>query len=184
METKNRNKVPRARPHIWADRFSGGTRVDIDADDPLEGAIATGGCFLAVIAPIVLGLLMYILPRLFTTLNENIGNKSLLGAIVAASALVLGISLYLLRKHRRGVYALLEISFAIITAWTAIGKLSTQGDLSVWLAFGGAAYLIVRGLDNLQISREEAKKTKASVDAKESSLQNGEPNNSFNPTPR
>jgi hypothetical protein len=182
METKNRTNSPKARPHIWADRFSGGQLDTINTDDPFEGVVATSGCIFFFILLGLLALLVFSLPRIFTILNENIENKSLLGAIVAASALVVGISLYQLRKYRRGMYGLLEISFAVITAWLAIGKLSTEGDLSVWLAFGGAAYLTVRGLDNIQVSREEAKKTKTSEEAKDVSLHAGEPNNSFNRT--
>ena len=155
---EKRTSRSRSRPDIWADRFSGGATVGMRKDDPAEGVAATGGCILALIGVPLLAVLILNLPWLFRFLDENIKDRSLLGVIVAAFAVAVGVSLYQLRKRQRAIYAVLELVFAVVTAWTAIGKLSTQGDLSVWLAFGGAAYLTVRGLDNWEVSRAEAKK--------------------------
>jgi hypothetical protein len=86
--------------------------------------------------------------HIFTYLNESISNRLILAQFVALGTLVCGISLYFLREHRRMLYALLEMAFAIITGGATLSKLK-DGDLSVWLALAAATYLVVRSLENM-----------------------------------
>ena len=60
-----------------------------------------------------------------------------------------GVCLFWLREHHATKYALTEFSFAFATAWTTIERASDVRDISTWLGLSGAAYLIVRGCDNL-----------------------------------
>lgn len=114
---------------------------------------------------VFIGIIFYatiVLPQLFTILDKNIPNKITLALIGAIGSLIVGLGLYYFREQKRMYYALLEIAFGIVTGGIGILRVSTQGDLSVWLALSASAYLIVRGLDNLQKAREE-KQTKLSA---------------------
>lgn len=87
--------------------------------------------------------------HLFTYLDAKIPNKFLLAQLVALGALISGVGLYLLREHRRMLYALLEMAVAIVTGGAAVYKVD-EGDLSVWLALAASTYLVVRSLENMQ----------------------------------
>jgi hypothetical protein len=94
------------------------------------------------------------LAHVFSALDQAIENKTDLASLCATLAVILGAILFALRRRYRGVYAVLELGFAFGTAWFSITKLHSQGDAAVWFGFAGAAYLVVRGLDNLETARE------------------------------
>lgn len=86
--------------------------------------------------------------HIFSYLDARVSNKFLLAQFVALGALLSGLGLYFLREHRRMLYALLEMAFALVTGGAAIYKLK-EGDLSVWLALAASTYLVVRSLENM-----------------------------------
>ena len=90
--------------------------------------------------------------HVFSILNEEFPDKFQLGQLAALGTLIAGVALFFLRERWRLLYAILEISFAVVTAGVAIGKVRTQGDLSVWVAVAASAYLVVRGMENVQKS--------------------------------
>lgn len=117
-----------------------------ETDEPIQGAmILYGIVFFAFLAGLYL-----LTPRLFHIFSSFNGHASntLLAQLMALGTLLGGISLYFLREHRRMLYALLEMAFAIITGGAAISRLN-GGDLSVWLALAASTYLVVRSLDNM-----------------------------------
>jgi hypothetical protein len=59
-----------------------------------------------------------------------------------------GSGLYMMRCYLRALYGLLEIGFASVASWLAVGQIETQ-TIGAWIGVFTAAYLIVRGLDNL-----------------------------------
>lgn len=89
---------------------------------------------------------LFHLPKL---LNQHI-DKRVLSMIGAVGVFVAGTILYFFRQHKRLLYAVVEIAFAIVTGGIAMRNAGTQEDLSVWIALVAAAYLVVRGMDNLQ----------------------------------
>lgn len=167
---KEGGKPPRTR-NIVGDRYTTyGHRSE--SDDALGGIVALGYIILFVAFIAVLAYLANTLPHLFTTLDRNVENKYLLALIGGLGSLLVGVSLYYFRERKRMQYALLEIAFGLVTGGVAILRVNTQGDLGVWVALSAAAYLVVRGMDNLQKARELSRTNKT------------EPNNSFDPTPR
>jgi fluoride ion exporter CrcB/FEX len=145
----------------WIDRYVGNS-VSRDSDD--EGTLAVIYILVFAAFIFIIIFLFRTLPHLFSILDKNIQEKWVLGFIGAISTTTVGVSLYYLRSRKRMLYALLELAFAIVTGWTAIFRLASQGDLGVWLALGAASYLIVRGLDNWHQAKEEKKKI-ATTDA-------------------
>jgi hypothetical protein len=118
-----------------------------ESDEPINDVmILYGLVFLAFLVGFYL--LAAKLFHIFSILNASISNKFILAQLVALGTLVGGIGLYFLREHRRMLYALLEMAFAIITGGAAISRVA-GGDLSVWLALGASVYLVVRSLENM-----------------------------------
>jgi hypothetical protein len=151
-----RKKSPDNSPRpTWMDRYvgnSGGREFD-DA-----GVLAVMSILFLAAFIFIIVFLLRTLPHLFSILDKNIQAKWVLGLIGATATTTVGVSLYCLRSRKRMLYALLEIAFAIVTGWTAIFRLTSQGDLGVWLALAAAAYLIVRGLDNWQQAKDKKKR--------------------------
>jgi hypothetical protein len=164
---------PPSRRYGSFDRFSLHGRRNQATDPNLERLLVLGKMLLAAIFGVATFALYRILPHLFTTLDANIQDKWLLGLLVGTGTLLAGFGLYYVRKHWRLQYALLEIAFAFTTAWVAMGRIHTQGDLGIWVALSASAYLVVRGLDNLKTAREK----------KNSSASPEKPNNGMHPTP-
>lgn len=71
---------------------------------------------------------------------------------ITAGILMIAVGLFLLRQKRLRLYAAIELSFAIVTAWEATGRILS--DPLAWPVLAAAAYLIVRGLDNWAKSRQ------------------------------
>lgn len=97
--------------------------------------------------------LVYSVPRLFhlfTILDEQIPDKFMLAQIGSLGTLFGGVCLFFLRERKRMLYATLEMAFAIVMGGTAISRVKYEGDLGVWLAVAASAYLIVRGMENIQ----------------------------------
>ncbi len=90
--------------------------------------------------------------HLFTFLSEKIEDQILLAQWGGLGILTGGILLYFLRERRRRLYATLEIAFGVVGGGAAIGRVKEQGNFAVWLAVAGSAYLVVRGIDNMQKS--------------------------------
>jgi hypothetical protein len=65
-----------------------------------------------------------------------------------AGVLAIGFVLFQLRCRQRAIYGSLEICFATIVCWIAVGQVESQG-LAAWIGVMSAAYLVVRGYDNL-----------------------------------
>jgi hypothetical protein len=159
LQSGGRRK-PSVRTNVSMDRFGGksGGRSD-EAEVVGESFKAMGYIVLLIAFGFLIYYLAKTLPQLFTTLNKNIESKWVLGLIGASGASVVGLSLFYLRENKRLIYALLELGFAFATGWIAVGRVNTQDDLSVWTALGAAAYLVVRGMDNLTKAREEMRKS-------------------------
>lgn len=67
---------------------------------------------------------------------------------VLAIALV-GMGLFVFRVCAIEGYGLAEIAFALASIWVSVSKVfETPHDSNSWIAIVGAAYLLVRGLDN------------------------------------
>jgi hypothetical protein len=131
------------------DTYALDTYVPGDGNEQIEGV---QGIVYAIIFFVLLPLLYFsgsALFQIFSYLDARVSNKFLLAQLVALVSLVGGISLYFLREHKRMLYALLEMAFAIVTAGAAIYKLS-DSNLNVWLALAASTYLVVRSLENMQ----------------------------------
>ncbi|HKO63362.1 MAG TPA: hypothetical protein VJV03_19520 [Pyrinomonadaceae bacterium] len=122
--------------------------------DPREKSALAGagavGLTLSVVA--VFWGLAYVAPKLshlFSQLQLWVPSPFDRAQIGAIASLVVGIGLFELRNRKRKLYASLEIAFGIILGGVGINRAS-EGELVVWLAMGSAAYIIVRGLDNLR----------------------------------
>ena len=131
------------------DKYSLDTYVPGDGSEQIEGV---RGIVYTIIFFVFLPIVYYLVSnwfQVFSYLDDRVSNKFVLSQIVALAALVGGTSLYFLREHKRMLYALLEMAFAIVTAGTAIYKLR-ESNLSVWLALAASTYLVVRSLENMQ----------------------------------
>ena len=84
-----------------------------------------------------------ILENVLFMLSGWIGKLFLVCTAIAAACV-----LFLIRETNRYRYALLELTFAIVSSWYSVTTLTN--DSSQWPVFVGALYLIVRGLDNLK----------------------------------
>jgi len=135
-------------PHTFSVR-PGNAREDEQQMEGLKALLYTlvFGAFLIAIYFLTTRLF-----HVFSILNEEIHDKFQLAQMGALGTLIAGVALFFLREHRRLFYAMLEISFALVTAGVAIGKVRTQGDLSVWIAVAASSYLVVRGMENMQKS--------------------------------
>ncbi len=132
--------------------FSVNASAGVADEEQVQGIKAVAlTCLFAIFLPGVYYLATWTF-HLFSFLNERIQDKMLLGQLAAGSTLFVGIGLYVLRERRRMIYATLEIAFAVVTAALAVSKVKTQGDLGVWIAIAASAYLVVRGMENLQKS--------------------------------
>jgi hypothetical protein len=127
---------------------------DSDGDLP-DGVVILGAAALIVTIAGIVYITLKAVPRAFSILDANVKNQSAAETICGCAALAIGWFLYQLRRRQRGMYAFLEIGFAFASAALAMSKLHPQGDAAVWLAFAAAAYLVVRGLDNIGVARVE-----------------------------
>jgi len=148
-----RSAVPTRASHVVSDRFWGQGRGAMT--DPVGGVVTI------IVTALLLGLIFLLipiieaLPHLFSKLDHYLTRLGL-AIVCGLSATIVGISLFELRTHARGIYALLELAFAFATAAASVTKLSgSEGDMNVWFGFAGAAYLVVRGLDNIKTARAE-----------------------------
>jgi hypothetical protein len=66
---------------------------------------------------------------------------------LTANALFVAFLLFYIREHNRSLYALMELTFALISMWYAVSTITK--DPKQWPVVIGAMYLFVRGLDNL-----------------------------------
>jgi len=140
--------------YIWSDRFWGQHRGA--ETDPIGGAVVIAAGALLLGLAVLLVPVVAAVPHAFSVLDRYLQNRVELGLICGIAATLIGAVLFQIRQTVRGVYAFLEIAFAFATAATAVTKLSApEGDMSVWFAFAGAAYLVVRGLDNLNVAKSE-----------------------------
>jgi hypothetical protein len=132
--------------------------LDISEDNPrLPDLSGIGGVVLTAIllgGAVTLVAVVRALPHLFSFLDRSIANKTDFEALCALLAVGVGIGLYVLRLRIRWVYAAIELCFAFSTAWVAVARLHSQGEISVWFGFMGSAYLIVRALDNFAEARK------------------------------
>jgi hypothetical protein len=86
-------------------------------------------------------------------LDAEIGSY-LVGFLTCWMALVVGCFLYQLRHVVRIHYALLEITFGLLSVFAA----STTENVSAiqYLQIGAGIYIVVRGLDNLKVGLDAA----------------------------
>ena len=115
----------------------------------LVTAVLVGGAVVLVYA-------LRALPHLFSFLDRTVPNKADAGALCATLAVAVGAALYLLRLRMRWLYAAVELCFGFATAWVSVARGLHAGDeLGAWFGFVGAAYLIVRGLDNFAVAKTQ-----------------------------
>jgi len=72
--------------------------------------------------------------------------RDAIGVLVLA---FIGYCLSVLRANRRLLYAVVELGAAVAVAWSAAARMGVH-DPSAWTAPLGAAYLFVRGIENLK----------------------------------
>ena len=65
------------------------------------------------------------------------------------SVLVLGVALYWFRLRKRIHYGIVEVTFALASAWYGINKIATTGYAES-ITVIAAVYLVVRGVDNIR----------------------------------
>jgi hypothetical protein len=151
-EGADKSKRTRARRKRIRVSTSGLGTDESYKEEDMEGVKA----LLIVVGMVAFGLaLWYVtskLSRIFTYLDHRFPDRVTLGIYVSLATLIAGALLFALREIKRRLYACIELMFALVTAGVAIGKLKTQGELAVWLALAASAYLVVRGLENLQRS--------------------------------
>ncbi len=106
---------------------------------------------LFVLTAVILCVLFYFLYQVGPTIVSN--SWRLLSHLPAAQLLlvgcfvILGAGFYWLREKRRLLYGLIEVCFAVVSIWHAVGLAIV--DPSQWLLMLAAVYVLVRGLDNL-----------------------------------
>ncbi len=62
----------------------------------------------------------------------------------------IALTLYELRSRRWILYGAIEVALGVGVTWQVSAKLGTQrGGLAEFLAFAGAIYVMVRGIDNV-----------------------------------
>jgi hypothetical protein len=122
---------------------------------PIGGVLALGAAALFVAAFTTVVLIVESLPHIFSSLQAGVQNELAAGGICGLAALLVGRILFEFRRRLRGVYAIAELGFAFATASVALSKLNREGDLAVWFGFAAAAYLVVRGLDNIEVAKQE-----------------------------
>jgi len=64
--------------------------------------------------------------------------------------LLVGVGLFVFKKHYQRFYGLAEIGFALVVTWASLVRAKSANDAASWIAVLAAAYLIVRGLNNYQ----------------------------------
>lgn len=86
-----------------------------------------------------------------------------LNSVLATAVLyIFGYLLFQVKIHRLQWYANAEISFAVISSYLAVERMKASVDLAGLTVVVGAAYLLVRGLENRQKAVEQsAKQNKA-----------------------
>jgi len=99
---------------------------------------------------------------LLRTLQQNFPttpSHPLFAAAIGGFCILIGRVLYNFRKHRKDIYALLEIGSAFgvaVEACIRLGKLDKTTDTSALLfALLGAVYIAVRGFDNIAAFKKE-----------------------------
>ncbi len=70
----------------------------------------------------------------------------------------IALTLYELRSRRRILYGAIEIALGLGIAWQASARLGGErGGLAEYLAFVGAIYVMVRGIDNVSQGKEASR---------------------------
>jgi len=69
---------------------------------------------------------------------------------------LVGVALYLFRKHYLRVFGISEVLFALIVGWISIARAQILQDAPSRIAVAAAAYLIVRGLTNYEEGKKKA----------------------------
>jgi hypothetical protein len=76
--------------------------------------------------------------------------------LLVLAIVLAGLGLFAFRVYQRNFYGLAEVSFAIASIWVAVTKAYTSPtDGGAWTAIAGAAYLLVRGLDNATFGMDQ-----------------------------
>jgi hypothetical protein len=116
--------------------------------DTLIGPLISGG--IAVLTAYAFEFFITALwPKLRSVLV--IWRLSLIGTIVV---LLIGLGLFLFKKHYQKIYGLAEIGFALAVGWTSITRAQSSSGVGSWTAVLAAAYLVVRGLSNYDEGRK------------------------------
>jgi hypothetical protein len=68
---------------------------------------------------------------------------------------LVGVALYLFRKHYQRVFGVSEVLFALTVSWISIARAQILQDGASRIAVVAAAYLIVRGLSNYEEGRKK-----------------------------
>jgi hypothetical protein len=118
------------------------------------------GAVVQIVASIaVIATVFYLLRSFFDTVGQTsqIFLRFLRSrwAVPLGTLLLIGTAsaLYLLRLRRRTLYGVFEFSFAVVVAWVSVGKL-IEGAEAALIGVIQAAYLIVRGIDNIAEGRK------------------------------
>ena len=123
---------------------------------PIAGLLWVALAAAAILLAYLLVQVLQWLPSALIVFLRAFPDRSDAATVTGLAALLVGVLLYVLRTKLRSVYAALELIFAVAAASTATTRLDAgDGILAVWIAFAGAAYLVVRSLDNFKIAREE-----------------------------
>jgi|SRR6185503_5137618 len=69
---------------------------------------------------------------------------------------LVGVALYLFRKHYQRVFGVSEVLFALTVTWVSIARAQILQDAASRIAVVAAAYLIVRGLANYEEGKKKA----------------------------
>lgn len=69
---------------------------------------------------------------------------------------LVGVALYLFRKHYQRVFGVSEVIFALTVSWISIARAQILQDAASRIAVVAAAYLIVRGLTNYDEGKKKA----------------------------
>jgi hypothetical protein len=138
------------------------TSWDTDWEEDSWTLTRVGTIVLIVISTSVIGGVFYLARSLFGSLARQwsglwtfLSSSWVIGfgtvALVAAGSL-----LYILRTRRRTLYGIFEFSFAVVVTWISVGKW-LQGAEAAAIGVIQAAYLIVRGLDNIMEGRKRSR---------------------------
>ena len=130
-------------------------KSSIQPQSSLQRWHGQGGFIYLLLAVVVFVLGLFISFLLIKTINESRPTSILspYRPIEVCMLAVFSLALYGFRSYSRKYYGIIECAFGTVVGWNAFSMIDTSG-MGKWAYVLAAAYIIVRGLDNISIGRK------------------------------